>query len=356
MNREKNKRESGIELFRIVTMLLIVASHYVANSGLLDLIDMEKSLSFKNLFYLIFGWGGKTCINCFVLITGYFMCKSKITLKKFLKLVLMIELYKVIFYFVFLALGYETFSISRIVKVILPINSIAHGFASAYLAFFLFIPFLNVLVNNMNEKMHLGLIGLCVLIYTVLPSLLFNVEYNYVTWFCVIYFVGAYIRLYPKKIFSNKKACLGALIVSLLLSWLSVIACEWIMLKTGENTRHFFIADSNKILALITAVTGFLYFKNLDISSNFINRVAASTFGVLLIHANSDAMRQWLWVDMLKNVKVYETSYYIIHAVVCVLSVYCICTVIDMLRIKFLETPFFKWYDKKHEAIRRENK
>lgn len=29
-----NQRESGIELFRIITMLVIVAHHYVVNSGL----------------------------------------------------------------------------------------------------------------------------------------------------------------------------------------------------------------------------------------------------------------------------------------------------------------------------------
>ena len=28
-----------------------------------------------------------------------------------------------------------------------------------------------------------------------------------------------------------------------------------------------------------------------------INTISASTFGVLLIHANSDFMRQWLWND-----------------------------------------------------------
>lgn len=30
--------------------------------------------------------------------------------------------------------------------------------------------------------------------------------------------------------------------------------------------------------------------------------IAASTFGVLLIHANSETMRNWLWKDTLDNV------------------------------------------------------
>lgn len=33
------KRSSNIELFRILSMLMIVAHHYVVNSGLIDCID-----------------------------------------------------------------------------------------------------------------------------------------------------------------------------------------------------------------------------------------------------------------------------------------------------------------------------
>ena len=77
----KTTRTSNLELFRIITMLMIVAHHYVVNSGLTQLIYADLS-SGKSMFLLLFGAWGKTGINCFVLITGYFMCKSKITFKK----------------------------------------------------------------------------------------------------------------------------------------------------------------------------------------------------------------------------------------------------------------------------------
>lgn len=65
-------RDSNLELFRILSMLVIVAHHYVVNSGLLECIDAQTKLQLKDYFSLLFGWGGKTGINCFVLITGYF--------------------------------------------------------------------------------------------------------------------------------------------------------------------------------------------------------------------------------------------------------------------------------------------
>ena len=74
------ERESNIELYRIVLMLLIIAHHYVVNSGLLNVIYTNQVNS-NSIFWIIFGAWGKVGINCFVLITGYYMCKSNITLK-----------------------------------------------------------------------------------------------------------------------------------------------------------------------------------------------------------------------------------------------------------------------------------
>ena len=68
-------------------------------------------------------------------------------------------------------------------------------------------------------------------------------------------------------------------------------------------TYYHFVIDSNKLIAILTAVLAFLYFKGLNIKYNkIINLISASTFGVFLIHANSDAMRNFLWVDLFKNI------------------------------------------------------
>lgn len=114
----------------------------------------------------------------------------------------------------------------------------------------------------------------------------------------------------------------------------------------GKNLSYFLVSDSNKPLAVLTAVFAFLFFRNLEIGySKVINTIAASAFGVLLIHANSDSMRQWLWRDTLNNVGHFEDNIYL-HAVISVLAVYAICTLMDFVRIQLLEKPFFRWFDK----------
>lgn len=76
----------------------------------------------------------------------------------------------------------------------------------------------------------------------------------------------------------------------------------------------------------------------------FSRGLAASAFGVLLIHANSDTMRQWLWRDTLDNVGHFEGNIYL-HAICSVVVVYTVCTLIDFVRIQFFEKRFFKKYD-----------
>lgn len=112
----------------------------------------------------------------------------------------------------------------------------------------------------------------------------------------------------------------------------------------------FFVSDSNKFFAVVIAVSTFLWFKNLNIpNSKVINAVGGSTFGVLLIHANSDAMRQWLWKDTVDCVGHYELPLMqlIFFSVGVVFAVFFTCILIDRIRIRLIEEPFFRWYDKK---------
>ena len=164
------QRDSNLELYRIILMLSIIAHHYVVNSGLLDLLG-EGALTIKAISFYIFGMWGKTGINCFVLITGYFMCTSKITSLKFFKLVSEVMFYNIVIYAIFVLSGYAGFSVKGCVFAFLPVTSVSDGFASCFIVFYLFIPFLNVLVQHMTKRYHLLLIGLCVLVYTILGTI-----------------------------------------------------------------------------------------------------------------------------------------------------------------------------------------
>lgn len=77
---------------------------------------------------------------------------------------------------------------------------------------------------------------------------------------------ASYIRLYPKKWFENPKLWIGLASISLVMSWLSVVILAYIG-KNFDKTgiAYFEVADSNKILAVTTAISLFMLFKNLKI-------------------------------------------------------------------------------------------
>ena len=341
-------RDSNLELYRIIVMFMIVAHHYVVNSGLMDIMK-DAPMSSNSIFFYLFGMWGKTGINCFVMITGYFMCKSNITIRKFLKLTLEVIFYYVTIYSLFVITGKSDFSLKDAFLCFLPIKSIADGFTSCFIAFYLAIPFLNILVLNMTKRQHQLLICLCLFIYTFIAMIpIFKLKMNYVSWFCVLYFIASYIRFYVNTDNRNYKTWGWFSVLFIFFSMASVLSLLYISTIKGRFYNiYFFVSDSNKILALLTAITTFMWFKNMRIKySKWINTIASSMFGVLLIHANSNTMRHWLWRETLQNANHYGDNHYAIYALMSVLTVFFICVIIDQVRIHTIEKYTFMQIDK----------
>lgn len=71
------KRDTGPELLRIIAMLFIMFHHFAEHSG----IDFSV-WSINNITLALMQSLGKIGVNVFVLITGYYSCNSKFSVKK----------------------------------------------------------------------------------------------------------------------------------------------------------------------------------------------------------------------------------------------------------------------------------
>lgn len=94
----------------------------------------------------------------------------------------------------------------------------------------------------------------------------------------------------------------------------------------------------------------FCFFVKINIKqSKLINTVAKSVFGVLMIHANSLTMIDFVWRKLFKSQWAFENlgPVFIVHAFVSVIVIFSVCSVIDMIRIRFLEKPTFQYFDKR---------
>ena len=347
---QKKPRNSNLELYRIIVMLLIVAHHYVVNSGLFGVLESD-TFSTSNTAMLLFGAWGKTGINCFIMITGWFMCKSNITPQKLFRLYAQIAMYAIIIYGIFCMTGHETpHPVTALLKFF-PVKSLNSGFTSCFLVFYLLIPFINKLISVISKKELGALISVLLFFYAILPNIpSFHLSFNYVTWFSILFLISAYIRFYGFPLNISHKSWGFISLALILIASSSVIMLTW-MSKSGHMNAfipYFFISDSNKFLALAIGLSSFMYFKDLKIPhSRLINAIGGTTFGVLLIHANSDAMRQWLWKETVDSMGHYSESvwYSLGYAAATVLLVFVVCSGIDWFRGRLIEPKLAAWFD-----------
>ena len=330
-------------------MLLIVVHHYVTSSGLTaaDGPIFADALSWRSLFLLLLGAWGKTGINCFMLITGYFMCTAKLTAKKYAKLLFEVLFYRISFTVIFFLTGKADVSAMDWLTLLLPVTEVGTSFTGAFLCFYLCIPFCNVLVQNLTERQHIRLLLLSCFIYVFFGTIkVLPVTMNYVSWFIVLYFISSYVRLYPKAVFQSKKVWGWASAVSIGLSAASVVACTWLGARIGRNSPYAFVADSNTFLAVATGFSTFMLFRNITIPySKIVNTIASTTFGVLLIHANT-YVRRWLWNDVLCCVDTYDHRLMPLFVIGGSVLVFVVCAGIDLCRQICVERPIFKLWDK----------
>ena len=334
-------RYSNIELLRIIAMLLIIAHHLVVHSGLLAQFGpiYSNPTELKSQCILILGAFGKTGINVFVLISGYFYAKKEFLFEKYVKLFFEVLFYRVLIHIIFLCAGFEYFTFLDYIKIVIPFSTIGTLFIDSYLAFLLFIPFLSKLVSAMNQKQHRNLVLLLLTLFSLLgnfkaPGIRISIM-NYLSWFIVLFFVGSYIRLYPHKLFSNIKYLLVSTISLLLLCCASILFC-W---HNKWSDPYYFVSDSNMPLAFLLGVSLFLFFEAIRIPYNkFINTLAAGTFAVLLIHDHSATMQRWLWQDLLNIKSYYEAPFYYLFIIP---AIYILCSTIDQIRIHYLERRLF---------------
>ena len=338
------KRESGLELMRVILMLAIIAHHYVVNSGVASHIDLSDPTP-NAVFLLIWGMWGKTA----------------------LKLWLQLKFYKIGIALIFAALGMYVLNVSNIIYLLFTyVRGAGNGFSASFLMMYLMIPFLNAIVRKFEQRQLISFIAFLLFLFSGTTTFFQNdYIFNEVFWYATLYLVAAYIRLYPREWMESRKASARVFGLSVVLAYLSVVGIMVAMQIDSLSgllgkyharpfTCYYFVSDSCKLLAFVVGVSAFLFFKNLRLGYiPVINTLASVSFGVLLIHAHSDVMRRWLWGNVFDVSGMLSAPFplLVVQAIIVPILVYTACGFVDYLRIRFLERPLFSAIDRHSEKI-----
>lgn len=351
-------RQSNFELLRIVAMFFIVMHHYVVNSGVLDEFSEGGGCLANYAFLKFIGAWGKTAINPFVILSGFFMCTRRLTIERYCKVLLVWACYSWIIFIALALCGYESFGPARLSDQILPVFvEVDVGFTASFMWFYLGIPIYNLIINGVDRIGLYKLTGFLLLMFVVPITFFQNTHvFHHVFWYMTMYFVGACIRLYPFKWMDDQKIITRVFVSLIVIA--SIGRCVGrIFQNAGLDSIAvvFRVQESSTLFAFAIGLFMFLFFRNINLAFNKgVNMAASCMFGVLCIHAESDAMRTWLWNHLCRVPEMAHTPLWILalHAFGCVVAIMVVCSLIDLVRQRWFEKPLIDFADK---AIRRFN-
>lgn len=341
---EKPKRQSNLELLRIVSMLLIILHHFYVHG---NIIFESSTITIKELIIQWLSMGGKIGVNLFVITTGYFMINSNFKIKKLLKIIGEVFFYSIGMFLICEFVLKMDLRLKDSLMSLFPIIYNNYGFMTSYVLVYIFSNYINKFVKSMNQKENSILLVLLIIIFSILPSMIFaKFQYSYFGWLIIMYLIGAYFRLYIGKIKSlSNKTRVVFIIVLLLLSLISIYVLDklYIVLKIDPL---YYALPFHQIIPLSISILTFRLFCDLKIkNSQFINKIASCTLGIYLIHDNR-FFRSTMWTKFVKTSTIAKYPLALLWEIVSVITIFMIGCIIDLIRQYTFEKGYMKLIDK----------
>ena len=320
-NSKEKKRHTGLDLLRIVAMLMIITLHYMDKGGMLA--DWKGSVSGGQYIYWIIESASLCSVNAYILISGYFASSFHFSLRKLVLFWLQVAFYSVgiaiVFYIIAYFNGTKVFfdqwmNLFNLQFLCFPIVNGHYWFASAFFALYILQPVLNTAVLRLDKKTHgivvLLLLTVCCLTKSVIFFELAIDDRGYgIVWFVVLYLLASYIGFYGIPLIKKKIQAVFWYVLSVagivvsypLLRALSegvILAEGKPAVRLGDLEYAVTVPLSyNYIFVLTASISFFMFFSLLDIKNRILVKIISFTaplvFGVYLIHEHLFMRYTW---------------------------------------------------------------
>ncbi len=332
----KSKRNSSIETLRIISMLLIIAQHYVFHGGYDRTIFDTVA---PNVIYLkIISIFGYSVCTVFALITGYYMVKAdtKKSYQKVIPIVLETTFYSVLIAVILLLTKLVDISGKDLIKQVLSVFC-GNWYVVFYILILLFVPYVNSFLLHLEKKDYRRFLMLCFALFIVVQTFLGQVyDLNNLDFMLISYFFGAYVRLF-KEDFEYKniyKLLITSGCAFIIIA--SIVGMDLLGVWTG-NVK--FIQNDTLMVkwdilpSFAFSFFAFVYAVNRSFSNKLIDILASTVLGVYLIH--DGLLKTVIWEMISPNAKYVDAPY--LHSVVKIVLVFLVCALIDLIRQNTVE-------------------
>lgn len=284
----QNKRQTNIELLRIIAMFLVLGVHanfYSLGTPTVDTITLSPVSSAVRIALCIICC---MCVNIFILISGWFSIKS--TKKGFLKFAFQCLYFSIGIYVFMIFWGKASLSWGGIMECFFITKW--DWFIKAYIALYILSPVLNAFVEKATKRqlaIFIILFYIFQTIYAFRGAAGFILNGYSVFNFIGLYMIGRYLKLYVYSSKIDIKYYWIGMAVPLIFSstayFIDAYKDTWII-------SGICMSYANPIMILAAAST-LMLFANLKVrQSAVLNFVAASAFAAYLFHYDPNILQK----------------------------------------------------------------
>ncbi|MBQ7886530.1 MAG: acyltransferase [Clostridia bacterium] len=336
MNQQK--RHQGIDLMRVLCMLLIILYHIQGHGQLIA----SKHISPLNHALIVFMQSiYQAAVDGYALISGYIGYQSR---QKYSSLILL--WLRVLFYSVGITAAVwfvspATVSHAAIKDSFFPLLKGQYWYFSAYVGCFMLAPLVRSAITQLSHRENTLYLGGILLVFSFLPYIMrtdpfYTANGNHALWLLILYALGMYIRKYdPFSNFSVKG-------VSLLLGCACVLQISArpilgpvIRFLTEKSVSQWYFIAHDSPTTLLLAVLMLALFSKLSFSCNnlFFRQLVSASFSVYLIH-DHPLIRQHVIIPLGARLANLPSLLLIPCLFACALFIYLLCACLDYLREK----------------------
>ncbi len=332
--KAQTERQSNFELLRIISMFLIVLSHYLGH-GAKFAVGEETA---QNFFKVLFGGGGVGVV-CFILISAYFLVdEEKHNPRRIFVVWFCIFVYSlsigIVQYF-----KIPDFGFNNVIRAAMPFSNSYWWFANTYIVFYLFVPYINKFIKTLSRRSFEFLLVIMLGLWGVLPMVTNQSfgENEFVLFVC-LFLIVAYFKKYPLK---EERGMGFVLLVAGFV--FTVISILYLQAYARKDVDYWYRADSitmwMEFPQMMQGIGLFLIFKNINMKNNIVvNLIAGVTFQIYLL-SDHWFVREWLWGKVFNNAEYHDSHYFFLHAFLSTLIVFTACALIGWVYKLIIEGP-----------------
>lgn len=340
LRKQKKDRNLSLDILRICCMCMIITLHLFSYSNIDNFIPRYSTMFWvKSILSSV----SSVCVNCFVLISGYFAVKTPFKFSKLFMLIREVLTYSIVIYLVFLVFGLVNFDVKSFILAFLPSLTRQYWFITTYLGLYIISPFIKIAAEKFKKEEFFSLLLIIFLLFVVYYNLFFfsdNLNFGGSTglpWFIYLYLCGIYLSKFVKRNCLSQN--LRNYFIILLLNLGSRVPFYMLNIITGKEV--FFIGATifgsvyNSIFVFLQSIAFFKIFAdcNIKFSRNIKNMVlflSTTSLATYLIHDNN-FVRGVLWAK-LDFSYISNSIELIITWAVIIIVIYGVSSIIEYLR------------------------